>query len=328
MRRARIGGSAAGGDRPLEAIGLFLLAMFVLSAMNGFAKALGTRLSAEQITLVRFLVVSAVLGVMLALDWRSRPLATRRPLLHVARGVMQMGAAVIFVIALQYLPLEKASAIGFMAPLYVTALSVPFLGETVGIRRWLAVVGGFAGVIIIIRPGTDLFEPAALLPLASSLCWAVALIITRLMRDTERPVTVMAWSTLVATAAIAPLGLADWRPTHAGDWPFLIAIGLCHLAGHFLAIRAFMIGSAAMLAPFNYSTLVWATLIGMTVFGTFPDGPTIIGSGLLVAAGIYVWHRERRRAARTTIAVPPVEPGADPNGSRRPRGSRRPGGSR
>lgn len=313
MRRwlGRRAPGGAAGDRPVEAIALFLLAMFTLSAMNGFAKALGGRLSAEQITLVRFIVVSAAMAVMIGLDWRSRPLATARPLLHLVRGVMQMGAAVIFVIALQYLPLEKASAIGFMAPLYVTALSVPFLGEKVGIRRWLAVIGGFAGVLVIIRPGTDLFEPAALLPLASSLCWSVALIITRRMRETERPVTVMAWSTFVATVAITPLGLADWRPTAPGDWPFLIAIGLCHLAGHFLAIRAFMIGSAAMLAPFNYSTLVWAIVIGVTVFGTFPDGPTIVGSLVLVAAGIYVWHRERRRAARPTIAVPPVEPGEE-----------------
>jgi len=291
-------------DRPLLAIGLLLGANFVFTAMDGFAKGLaGTGMAAEQIILIRYLLVTALLVPAVLRHWRGRPWRTGRPVAHVVRGVLLIGSATLFVHAMTHLPLETATAIGFVSPLYVTALSIPFLGEKVGIRRWAAVGAGFLGVMLILRPGTDVFQPAMLIPLVSSLCWAGGLIITRQMRGTEKPLTILIWSTAAGLVAIAPLGLADWRPPTVRDWGFFAAIAACHVAGQYLTIRAFMLASASLIAPFSYSTLLWAMLIGAFAFGSFPDAATLIGAGVLVAAGVYVWHRERQ------ITGMPTNPG-------------------
>jgi drug/metabolite transporter (DMT)-like permease len=288
-------------DQPLLAIGLLLGANFVFTAMDGLAKGLaGSGMAAEQIILLRYTLVTALLVPALLRHWGGRPWRTARPIAHVARGVLLIGSATLFVHAMVHLPLETATAIGFVSPLYVTALSIPFLGEKVGVRRWAAVGAGFVGVMIILRPGTEVFQPAMLIPLVSSLCWAVGLIITRQMRGTERPLTIVLWSTAAGMVAIAPLGIADWRAPTWTEWAFLSAIAAFHVAGQYLTIRAFMLASASLIAPFSYSTLLWAILIGIFAFGSYPDGATLAGAGLLVAAGIYVWHRERRITGKPT----------------------------
>lgn len=291
----------AGPDRPVLAIGLLLGANFVFTAMDGFAKGLaGTGMSAEQIILLRYTLVTVLLVPAVLRHWGGRPWRTGRPGAHILRGVLLIGSATLFVHAMTHLPLETATAIGFVSPLYVTALSIPFLGEKVGIRRWSAVGAGFIGVMLILQPGTAAFQPAMLIPLLSSLCWAGGLIITRQMRGTERPLTILIWSTGAGLLAIAPLGLADWQTPSLRDWAFLVAIAACHVAGQYLTIRAFMLASASLIAPFSYSTLLWAMLIGMFAFGSYPDAPTLAGAGLLVAAGVYVWHRERRVTGKPT----------------------------
>lgn len=295
---------SAGLDRPLLAIGLLLGANFVFTAMDGFAKGLaGSGMAPEQIILLRYTLVTVLLLPAVLRARRNRPWGTGRPYAHIARGVLLIASATLFVHAMVHLPLETATAIGFVSPLYVTALSIPFLGEKVGIRRWAAVGIGFLGVLLIVRPGTDVFQPAMLIPLFSSLCWAGGLILTRQMRGTERPLTILIWSTAAGLIAIAPLGLADWRTPTFRDWGFLAAIAVCHTAGQYLTIRAFMLASASLIAPFSYSTLLWAMLIGIFAFGSYPDVATIAGAGVLVAAGIYVWHRER------TVTGKPTNPG-------------------
>jgi drug/metabolite transporter (DMT)-like permease len=290
-----------GPDRPLLAIGLLLGANFVFTAMDGLAKGLaGSGMAAEQIILLRYTLVTALLLPAVLRHWGGRPWRTSRPIAHIVRGVLLIGSATLFVHAMVHLPLETATAIGFVSPLYVTALSIPFLGEKVGIRRWAAVGAGFVGVLIILRPGTEVFQPAMLIPLVSSLCWAIGLIITRQMRGSEQPLTILIWSTGAGLIAIAPLGLLDWRTPTALEWAFLAAIAACHVAGQYLTIRAFMLASASMIAPFSYSTLLWAILIGAFAFGSYPDTATLIGGALLVAAGIYVWHRERQVTGKPT----------------------------
>lgn len=292
---------SAAPDQPLLAIGFLLGANFVFTAMDGFAKGLaGSGMAAEQIILLRYSLVAVLLVPAVLRNWHARPWRTGRPIAHIARGVLLIGSATLFVHAMVHLPLETATAIGFVSPLYVTALSIPFLGEKVGIRRWAAVGVGFAGVLLILRPGSDVFQPAMLIPLVSSLCWAVGLILTRQMRGTEGPLTILIWSTVAGLAAIIPLGIVDWRPPTAGEWGFLITIAFCHVAGQYLTIRAFMLASASLIAPFSYSTLIWAMLIGAFAFGSYPDFATLAGGGVLVAAGIYVWHRERLVTGKPT----------------------------
>jgi len=284
---------------------MYLAAMVVFTVMDGLSKSLATQgMAPEFITAMRFMLVMALLTPVIAWTWSSRPFATRRPVLHIARGVLLIGSATIFVYAVRALPLETATAIGFVSPMFVTALSVVFLQEKVGIRRWAAIGVGFIGVLAILRPGTAAFHPAMLLPILSSFCWACGLIITRLMRGHERPFTVLLWSTMAGLVVVAPFGLADWRTPTPMQWGMLTMIAVCHVAGQLLTIRAFMLSAASILAPFSYTTIVWATLIGLFAFASLPDVPTVVGTMILAAAGLYVWYRER------IVTGLPTTPGA------------------
>ena len=309
MRAAESSGpaaaSAAGGsdaaERPLPAILLVLLAMFLFTTTDGAAKYLAADMPPQQIIWVRYGVIVLIL---LPIIWRRRGeglLRTGMPLQHVLRGLLLMVSGTIFIIALESLPLETATAIGFVSPFYVTALSIPLLGEKVGARRWAAVGVGFLGVLVILRPGGEAFQWAMLLPLTSSFCWALGLIITRRMRGSERALTILVYSSLVGWIASAPLALPVWRAPSGLEWSLLLLVGTFNALAQYLVIRAFMMASASLLAPFSYSTILWAVLIGAAVFGTLPDRPTVAGALVLVAAGLYVWHRERVRTAPATV---------------------------
>ncbi len=299
----------AAPDRPGLAIGLVVTVTMVFVTMDALAKVLTeTGMAPESIMTFRYAIVLTALAPWTVYHWKDRPLATSRPWLHVARGVLLIGTATTFVYALKYLPLEVATAIGFASPLYVTILSVPFLGEKVGMRRWMAVVLGFGGVLLILRPGGENFHWAMLLPLVTSLCWASSLIITRAMRGTERPMTVMIWSTGAGFLAILPFGIVAFEPPTGEQWVYLIVVAACNLAAQYLMIRAYMMAAASILAPFSYFTLLWATLVGVFIFGSVPDWLTIIGASVLAGSGLYVWHRERMAVAKTAAPVSGSEP--------------------
>ncbi len=294
-----------GEDRPGLAIGLVLLAMLVFTCMDGLSKQLTIQgMQPQTVTMLRYFLVLAMLLPIVLMTWRSRPLHTSQPGLHILRGVLLICSANLFVFAVQALPLETATAIGFVSPLFVTILSVIFLKEHVGVRRWGAIAIGFAGVLLILRPGSSAFEAAMLFPVLSSLCWASGLIITRAMRGREKPFTVVLWTTAVGFIVIAPFGLAVWQTPTLLQVGLLFLIALCHIAGQLLTIRGYMMASASLLAPFSYTTIIWAMLIGLLAFNSFPDLPTIAGTLVLLLAGLYVWHRERVRT------VPPTTPGA------------------
>lgn len=281
-------------DRPLLAIAMVLGAMLVFVSTDAIAKHLSVTLSAQQIVWVRYTVITLLSASLIARS--PGGLRTNHYVLHILRGLSLLGASLLFVFALKDLPLELCTAIGFAAPLYVTALSIPLLREKVGVRRWAAVAIGFLGVMVIVRPGSASFNWAMVYPLASSLCWACGLIITRLMRGTERPMVVLFYSSVVGCVASAPMALPFWQPPNGFEWLLLISLGALNAIGQYLIIHAFMLASASMLAPFSYSSIVWATLIGAVFFGSLPDQPTVAGTALLIAAGLYVWHRERVRA--------------------------------
>ncbi len=282
-------------DRPSLAILLVLATTLMFVSMDAIAKLLTeTGMQPEAIITIRFALVSTVvLGVVLY-RWPRKPLATTKPRLHVARGVLQIGAATAFVYGVRYLPLETATSISFVSPLFITALSVPFLGEHVGPRRWAAVLLGFGGVLMILRPGSASFEWAMLLPMLASFLWANAIIITRSMRTSEKALTVLAWSTFAGFAAVLPFGISSFVWPTGTQWALLFLLAVCHLASQILMIRAYMMASASVLAPFSYSSLVWATLFGMVIFSSVPDLMTVLGALVLAGAGLYVWWRERK----------------------------------
>jgi drug/metabolite transporter (DMT)-like permease len=280
-----------GGERTLTGIAMALVAMFLFSGMDGLSKYLAVDYHPIEIAAMRQFFTTLALLPFLA---RS-PLALRttRPLLQIGRGLCMFCSSILFIVGLSHLPIADASAIGFVSPLLVTALSIPLLGEKVGIRRWAAVIIGFTGVMIVVRPGTGAFNPAALYPLVSAAAWALGLILTRIMRNSDPVLTTIFYSTLVGLIIGGAALPFVWRTPDLTGLGLMAAMGLLSAISQTMLISAFARAAASILAPFSYSQMVWSTLIGYFVFATLPDALTWIGAAIVIASGIYTLHRER-----------------------------------
>ncbi len=219
---------------------------------------------------------------------------TTRPFLHLARSVALMLGTITFFTALIYLSLPEAVAINFASPLLVTALSIPFLGEKVGVRRWCAIFVGFAGVLVIIRPGLGVMHWAAILPLGTAVCYAAYQIMTRIAGRTEDTRTSLFWTSAVGVIVMSCIVPFVWKTPDAFAWALMVATGALFGFGHYLLIRAFEVADVSTLSPFLYTQIVWVTIISIIVFGQYPDGVSMIGAAIVIASGLYIWHRESR----------------------------------
>jgi drug/metabolite transporter (DMT)-like permease len=217
------------------------------------------------------------------------------------RGVALLASSLFFISGLRFLPIAEASATGFVAPLFVTALSIVFLGEKVGLRRWLATAAGLAGVLIILRPGTSAFHPAAFFPLVSALAWACTLIMTRLMSGRERAATIMTYSSIAGVCILTAMVPLVWVAPSWHDVLFGIFIGVASTAGQWIVVLAFRYADASVLAPFSYTQLLWVSILGFLVFGEVPDAWTVTGAAFIVASGLYTAHRERVRRSQLLV---------------------------
>jgi len=213
--------------------------------------------------------------------------------LHVLRGGFLMGATTFNFIAIQYLQLAQTSAIMFSNPLWVCALSPVLLGERVGIRRWSAVIIGFLGVLVIVRPGTVSFHWAMLLSICTALCSALYQIATRRAGSTDSAMTSLFYASLVGAVAASPFAPISWSSPGITDWMFIFFLGLAGSLGHWMLGQAHRLAPAPLLAPFVYTQIIWMIILGYVVFGDVPDGWTIAGSVIVVASGLYVYYRER-----------------------------------
>ena len=201
--KASLSKAPARADHPFKGIALILASTIFLGASDVTAKYLSATLPSIEITWIRFLVFAVIMTPAMVPGSPLFALQTNRLTLHLMRGLTILGSSLFFISGLRFLPIAEASATGFVAPLLVTALSIVFLGEKVGLRRWIATGVGLIGVLIILRPGTGAFHPAAFFPLVSALCWACTLIITRMMSGTERAITVMAYSSIVGLVMLS-----------------------------------------------------------------------------------------------------------------------------
>lgn len=285
-------------ERTLLGIAMALAAMALFSCMDGLSKDLAVRYHPIEIGCLRYLFATLFLVPFILraplLSWR-----TSVPFLQLWRGLAMVGSAILFISGLSQLPIADATAIAFASPLLVTALSIPMLGEKVGFRRWAAVAAGFLGVVIVVRPGTGAFNPAAAFPLLSAAFWAIGLILTRRMRSADSLLTTMLYSTVVGFAACAVFLPFVWSLPATLDWPIFVALGALNAVGQSLLVLAFMKAPASLLAPFSYSQMLWSTLIGYFAFATIPDGVTWIGVAVIIASGLYTLHRERIVAQRS-----------------------------
>lgn len=224
------------------------------------------------------------------------------------RGICVIASAFLFITGLRHLTLADAIAVSFTGPLFITALAPLVLGEKVGWRRWLAVLVGFAGVLFMLRPGSAVLQWAIIFPLGAAICGGLRDLITRRIAGTETTVAVLAvTTTVVLLAGLTTVTFIDWVRPRPTDIATFAASGALLAVAHTLMIEAFRRGEAALVAPFKYSSLLWATLIGFLMFGELPDQWTIVGAVIIVLAGLYVLYREtqlKRREQPMTATGP------------------------
>jgi drug/metabolite transporter (DMT)-like permease len=296
----------ARADRPFRGIALILASTVFLGTSDVTAKYLSATLPSIEIAWLRFLVFAMIMVPAMLSGSPLYALRSERPGMQLMRGVALLMSSLLFITGLRFLPIAEASATGFVSPLFVTALSIFFLGESVGMRRWLATAVGLIGVLIILRPGSSAFHPAALFPLVSALAWAVTLIMTRMLSGRERAITTMTYSSIAGVCILSALVPLVWVAPSWHDVAFGIFIGVASTAGQWIVVLAFRYADASVLAPFSYTQLLWVSILGFLVFGEVPDIWTITGAAFIVASGLYTAHRERVR--RSQLLTVPAEP--------------------
>jgi drug/metabolite transporter (DMT)-like permease len=302
MERRSVDQAGQGRDEPMRGIPLLLASICLFSVSDALAKKLGETMPAVEVAFLRYVTFVGLALLPFARRGGAGRLRSRAPGLQVLRGLCVVGSALFFITALQHLPLADATAINFVSPAFVTVLSVVFLGERVGWRRWTALGVGMLGMLIILRPGSEVFTPAALLPVLSSAAWASAVVVTRRMGAADAPETTLAWTAGVGLAVVTLLlpvmMLFGMTPGVPSLWQVGLGLlmGLFSAAAQFLVVLAYRAAPASVLAPFSYTQLLTSGLLGVLVFGHVPDGWTFLGAGVIAASGLYTAHRERVHA--------------------------------
>lgn len=274
-------------DRTVLAIALMCMAVLCFVILDSVAKHLSALHPVAMIVWGRFAIHLLALSMLAPLLGGRRLVATRRPWLQIGRGSLLVVATGCIFLAVKYLPLTQVYAISFTSPLFVALLAGVLLGERVGLVRWLAIVSGFAGVLIVVRPDVEMHWAVAL-PVVMALAWALYQIATRALAATDRAPTTLFFTGLCGVVVLTPAAPLFWSNLTLLEWVLLGAGGLMALGGHFLLIRAYAMAPATVLAPFVYVQIVWAAVIGWIAFGEVPDGATIVGGGIVIASGLIV----------------------------------------
>jgi len=281
-------------DKPFRGIALVLLATVFLGTSDATSKYLSATLPSIEIAWIRFFVFLLIMAPALVPGTPLYALRSRRPGLLVVRSTALLASALLFISSLGFIPIAEASATSFVSPLFVTALSIFILKESVGLRRWLATGVGLIGVLIVLRPGSGAFHPAAMFVIISALAWAVTLVLTRKMSG-EPSLTMMAYAAVVGFIIMSALIPFVWVTPSWNDIFFGIVVGIASTAGQWVVVFAFRYANASVLAPFSYTQLLWVSFLGVVVFGEVPDVWTVTGAVIIVSSGLYTAHRERLR---------------------------------
>lgn len=296
-------------------------ALFMVVAMVGFTvsdaltKYLSEEMNIGQIMLVRGIFATIFVAL---LAWQRGALALPRSMLHplvAIRVACEASATVAYFIALSHLPIANVSAVQQALPMAVTVGAALFFGEQVGWRRWLAITAGLAGVFVIVRPGFDGFNAFSLLVLLCVILCAIRDLCTKQIPDAIPTLLISTATsfavTLVGAAMLQPMG--GWVPLTVESTTLLILGAVLLLIGYQFIIMAMRIGDISFIAPFRYTALLWAILLGVLIFGDYPDLPMIVGSSIIVASGIYILYRERI-VGRGKAAAESTGPAMAPDG--------------
>ena len=275
-----------------------MAAILVISVVDTICKLFTKELHAIQIVWGYFIGINLTLWAFFFLKGEklSKLMITDRPILQILRPAFLVCSISSLFVGLTYLPLAEATAIGFVAPLFITILSVPILKEKVGIHRWTAILIGFTGVIIIIRPGGEFWQFVSIMPLLGAIFFALFQIFTRLLSGTEKTFTTLFYTGLGGLGWSSILVPFVWVVPSQIHILVFLAIGTLGALAHLCMINAFDFAEASLLAPFNYTKLLWVTVFGYWVFDDIPSLDMWVGSGVIVSAGLYVLYREKKVA--------------------------------
>jgi drug/metabolite transporter (DMT)-like permease len=287
---------AAAQQNVLRGIGLMVVAIGLFSCLDATAKYMASvlKLPVAQVTWVRFISQVAMMVLVLGAVSLPRLFSSRKVKHQIARSLLMLLSTVLNFLALRHLRLDQTQTIYFLAPLMVALLAGPFLGEWVGWRRMVAIIVGFFGILVVVRPGIVALEPAMLFALGSMLCYATFSLLTRYLTRFDPAEVTLFYSMIAGTVFMAPFAVMDWVwPKDVLTWVLLASMGMWGGIGHYIFIIAYRHAPASTLAPFLYFGLITHGIMGYLVFDQLPDCWTIIGAGIVIASGLYLLHRER-----------------------------------
>lgn len=289
---------------PASAILLIVGAGLLFSCLDASAKYLVlSGMSAPFVSWVRF-ATHVVLALLLLRAWHNPAVFKVRNLpAQILRGVMLFGSTFFNFLALNTLQLAETMSIFFFAPMVITALAGPLLGEWAGWRRWMAILAGFVGVLVITRPGAGTFEFGHVLAVCSMLSYCFYVIMTRALGASESPESLIFYSALAPALFMAPVvPFTASLPPDLFHWIVLLSLGVFGGLGHWLIIKAYRRATTSALAPYPYLQMVWMIVFGLVFFDQFPDNWTLAGAAIIVASGLYIVHREHRLRLRNRSA--------------------------
>lgn len=285
---------------PARAIVWMLAAVAFFSVMDAGMKLLSAHYPTLQVTTLRGAASLPFVLVWVLMTAGPRSLIPVRWGLHLLRGVLGIAMIGCFVYALRSLPLSTAYTIYFVSPLLVAALSVPLLGEHVGPRRWVAIGIGLIGVLVVLRPGVDgLISIPGLMVLLAASAYAVAAVTVSLLTRTDSPQSMVVWFLLIMALGAGLMAWPEWQPLRWGDAGLIAGMGLAGAFGQIALTRAFQLGQASMIAPLEYTGLIWVIGWDLLLWQVLPDQMTWIGAAIIVASGLYLLHRERVNRVRS-----------------------------
>lgn len=290
----------------MHAVLLMLAAVALFGVMDAGLKLLAPHYAPLQVAALR-----GVSALPLVLVWALATVGVRGLLrvhwpLHLLRGVLGVVMMACFVYGLRTLPLTTAYAISFVAPLLVTAMAVPILGEQVGRRRWTAIGIGLLGVLVVLRPtGQGLFTLPGLAVLLAAICYAAGVITVRLLARRDSTQAMVFWFLAILSLCAGALAWRGWMPIQAEHFWVIVAIGVSGTLAQVALTEAFRRGEASLVAPLEYSALIWGVLFDVIFWQVLPDGVTWIGAGIIVASGLYLLRRERAKGKQAEAAMPP-----------------------
>jgi drug/metabolite transporter (DMT)-like permease len=291
--------ATASSDRPARAVGALILATLLFACSDVAAKVLTESLPAIQVTWLRYGVFCLM---VLPLLRNPGALRTRLPKLQVVRGLALSLSALLFIVSVSVLPVAEATALNFVAPIFIMLLAIVFLGETVGLSRWIAAVVGLFGVVVIVQPGTDAFTPAVIFPLSAALVWAGAAIVTRRM-SSEPTQTTLLYSAFIGLAFLSLLVPFQWQTPSLRELGIAAVVGVFATIANWMLVVAYSKAPASLLAPFHYVQLIWASGLGFLAFGAVPTFWTMVGATVIAAGGLYNARNEQQARATASSEV-------------------------